>query len=241
MREECRRCCAGRVPVPRGLPRGSRCSVSNSSLRPSMVEVTARGWRVSTTASICARRSSAACLSWPSCCRGTRWGRRVSASDRALAACGQVGEVAAVGAGGRWRRRRSWPLRTVEERLDRVDQVSPWRRAVRRQVEVVEVPVVGLAGRPGRAASIGVVQLRDERVLRAADGGLELVELRLELVRAVAGQFQRVFGAVAVVEEVGAELPEGGDLALVEGLLRGDDGVLVCFWCYAGRLRPRCA
>ena len=63
--------------------------------------------------------------------------------------------------------------------------------------------------------------------LRAADGGLQLVELALELVCAVAGQLQRVLRGVALVEEVGAELAEVGDLALVEGLLRGDDLVRV--------------
>ncbi len=67
----------------------------------------------------------------------------------------------------------------------------------------------------------------DERVLRATDGRLQLVELALELVCAVAGQLQRVLGRIAVVEEVGAELAEAGDLPFVEGLLRGHDLVRV--------------
>ncbi len=73
----------------------------------------------------------------------------------------------------------------------------------------------------------GTAELLHERVLGAGDGGFEFVALALELVGAVAGELQRILGRVGLVEEVGAELAEGGDFAFVEGLLRGDDGVRV--------------
>ncbi len=146
--------------------------------------------------------------------------------DRLVAARRQVAEVAAVGRQERDGVVVDRPLRSVEERLDRVDDVLLGFEQVVAEVEVVEIPVVGLADGLLQQAD-GAASCVDERVLRAADRGLELVELALELVGAVAGQLQRVLRCVALVEEVGAELAEGGDLALVEDLLRGDDRVRV--------------
>ena len=74
---------------------------------------------------------------------GVRVGERVR--DRLVAARRQVAEVAAVGGQQRRRLVVDRPAAAVEERLDRVDQVLLGFEQVVAEVEVVEVPVVGLA------------------------------------------------------------------------------------------------
>ena len=84
--------------------------------------------------------------------------------DRLVAARRQVAEVAAV---GRQERRAvvvDRPLRSVEERLDRVDEVLLGFEQVVAEVEVVEVPVVGLADGLLQETD-GAAELLDERVL----------------------------------------------------------------------------
>ena len=114
----------------------------------------------------------------------------------------------------------------VEERLDRVDQVLLGVEQVVAKVEVGQVPVVGLADDLVEQLDRGG-ELAHERVLGASDGGLELVALALELVRAVPGELQRVLGVLPSSKKSVQNLRKRGDLALVEGLLRSDHGVRV--------------
>ena len=53
------------------------------------------------------------------------------------------------------------------------------------------------------------------------------MELALQLVGAISGKLERIFGRVGFIEEVRAELPEGGDFAFVKIFLRRDDYVRV--------------
>ena len=118
-------------------------------------------------------------------------------------------------------------LRAVEERLDRVDEVLLGVQQVIAKVEIGQVPVVRLAD--GLVEQVeGGGELGYEGVLGARGGlRLKLVALPLKLVRAVPGEFQRVLGRAGLIEELGAECAERGDLGVVEGLLPGDHGVLL--------------
>ena len=86
--------------------------------------------------------------------------------DRRVAAGRQVAEVAAVGGQQRGGVVVDRPLRAVEERLDRVDDVLLGVEQVVAEVEVGQVPVVGLADDLFEQVDRGG-ELRDERVLGA--------------------------------------------------------------------------
>ena len=171
-------------------------------------------------------RVSDAALSWFILLPRNALGSASSVLTASALPVGEVAEVPAVGAQQRLRLVEDLGLLAVEEGLDRVDQVLLGLDQLVGLVEVAEVPVGGLADdlvEQGDDAR----ELADERIAAGAHESVEFVALGRELVLAEPGQLGRVARHGALVEEVGAELLEGGDLRRVVRLLRRDDRVLL--------------